>query len=726
MSSYSIDSRLGIISYREKGATSSRFLNLDQVLDGTDFDKIFNIYENILNRIPAIEGSASSFKRMRDINERFKEKLLSLQKEPIGFFEWLFACFFNSKRLALIDDTYKLFNKYLTNTEETILPKEKKRSHPALIELSRSQLSNPQAELARLKKIDRVQESLSRTHINSLSTRQQIAIGHSIELRETFKSKYYVINHGQNLVLMAVNLLAKKLKQIFEPQQYRDFEIMRHDVFLRRIQNHQNIDWFKKTMVNQIDHGFRNELICGDAYLESTIKGESAISYFASMTNVALRDGSLNVFHLIDAMIEHYFPDRDTRTKLRTQILQLCSILDIKNEGTIYSICVPKVEFESVGYISKPYGHPISCGLHALDAMQNGCRYEGQIRLLTHKLDPNKGFMIVPHSTLSKKQIDRLEQDIEFLLQQAKLGIGDLDVPLYSKHYIKMLLEIKSMRVHPSEFQIQPNKNIQVSIAKMVQTRILPFYKCPMPAAILSKKRLQQLQSRQIPARACHGVMHATRVTLWTQVLTRFYEQLGREPLQNPLLLAAAGGMHDAARANEGIDYWDQESSEMLAALLQQGQVDQEIAERYIQTIREKDPEDGQFSTDEQRIVHDADCIDIIRVVGKRRFDPNHLCLSQFDSLQTEDRDQLIDEIADFIAITESVKICAILEHDSRDAYGDLVRLLFALKKGNEPRYPLIRKLIEKEMASITTHHTQASQDLFKCVLNELPVGYPQ
>jgi hypothetical protein len=62
--------------------------------------------------------------------------------------------------------------------------------------------------------------------------------------------------------------------------------------------------------------------------------------------------------------------------------------------------------------------------------------------------------------------------------------------------------------------------------------------------------------------------MHCVRAALWTQVLSKLYEKLGREKIDNPILLATAGGFHDIAREANGPDYWDNESSEALEKFL--------------------------------------------------------------------------------------------------------------------------------------------------------------
>jgi len=167
-------------------------------------------------------------------------------------------------------------------------------------------------------------------------------------------------------------------------------------------------------------------------------------------------------------------------------------------------------------------------------------------------------------------------------------------------------------------------------------------------------------------------------------------------------IFTTAGAYHDIAREGEGTDYWDEESSEALETLLSTLGIEER--EEYVRAIKEKDPKNGNFSSDVQRILHDADSLDIMRVIGRFSFSKNHLCFYAFDPQQRSFCDQLINEIADFISITEKPKIRNELEHFSNDFYGDLVRLLFSEKNNKgTTRFPLITQLLQNDMQKILT-----------------------
>ena len=195
-----------------------------------------------------------------------------------------------------IEQINKIHSKFLRSLEQKQQLTLEKERHPkaeAIKELESRRLENLDDELERLNTIPRIANSLntvdSRIRLNKM---HKVAVGRSLELREQLKDTHYIINHGQNFKLMIVNIIARKLKQMFELQHYESFEPLRHDTALRHIQEDRHtVAWYQKNIGGFInDHGFRKELISGDCVLESTTSCESAISFFVANSNVAMRD----------------------------------------------------------------------------------------------------------------------------------------------------------------------------------------------------------------------------------------------------------------------------------------------------------------------------------------------------------------------------------------------------------------------------------------------------
>jgi hypothetical protein len=263
------------------------------------------------------------------------------------------------------------------------------------------------------------------------------------------------------------------------------------------------------------------------------------------------------------------------------------------------------------------------------------------------------------------------------------------------------------------ELQIDPARIINSDIAYIVQNVALPLYKTPFPriaSRIDSKGRrvvlstqsksdyqsyLQGVQGKHKTARSVHGSMHAARVVLWTQVLHKFYEELKRAPLDiHPGLLALSAAFHDVARENDGPDYWDAQSAQALEVFCQSLGFNLASCKPYIHAIEEKDPKNWEFTSDIQRIVHDADCLDILRVVGAYRFKPSFLCFYNFqlDHCDLKRAHDLIAEVTAFINLTEQSALQIQLEHASTDFYGELKQLI----SDNASSYPIIHQLLNR------------------------------
>jgi hypothetical protein len=184
---------------------------------------------------------------------------------------------------------------------------------------------------------------------------------------------------------------------------------------------------------------------------------------------------------------------------------------------------------------------------------------------------------------------------------------------------------------------------------------------------------LAKVESGEIPARGIHGPRHAAGVALLACWL------YGRTRSSGPLLpLALAAGMHDAARQDEGQDRWDAESAKLFREIFGE-EIDD--VKRYVHALEHKDSPGG-ADTLIRRIIHDADCLEIVRIFLNRYeqlFDPSMLTL--FDSPRgLADRPELKQAI-EFIRLTENPFYKRYLEEHSTDYLGDLYRTLLFVQK---------------------------------------------
>jgi hypothetical protein len=175
------------------------------------------------------------------------------------------------------------------------------------------------------------------------------------------------------------------------------------------------------------DHQFSDQLISADCCLENEAKRESALYFFSTGMSMALMKDFGYIPALIQKIVQAYTADpvkqKKIKEQLQNQVINLCK--QYSGHATLYSICVPKDKFQTIGYISRDYGHPAANKYtqEDLKKMQMGVSdkeekdSEGQaikpqVRLLAHQLTPENGVFIVPHSTLDQAQTAAIERAV--------------------------------------------------------------------------------------------------------------------------------------------------------------------------------------------------------------------------------------------------------------------------------------------------------------------------
>jgi hypothetical protein len=442
-----------IVSYRDTRTKSSTFLKVKDIFAITDIDLVTRIYKGILSNVHTYDPS--KIEELEQLNKALHKRILSLieekrTKEPLvskavkNIFSFGLYSRQQRSRMRCNDRLHDDFLHHISQVRDSLKTKVASAPIPELEELARIRLPDLQQELERLQQHPRIKRSLERVErgcVFQLTLAHKVAFAHSIELREKLKEKYYVINHGQNLEMMLINIVARRLKQKFEPKLYEHFEILRHNVYLQHIrEDEQNVEWFRRKLTQISDHAYRRELICGDCYLESTALAESAMDFFAGRTNIAATcSGSENfISQIVQGILCDYFPNQGARNRFVQELVTLAQTLP--RGGTMYSICIPKEKFETTGYFCLPYGQPVDDKKYSpvhLELMQDGFSprdipempFEGssrnkmspQIRLLSHKLTEENGIMIVPNATISQEIVDQMEKDVDLIIQRAQM-----------------------------------------------------------------------------------------------------------------------------------------------------------------------------------------------------------------------------------------------------------------------------------------------------------------
>lgn len=439
-----------IISYRSPKDQCAQFLNIDNLLTSDDSKKIKEIYDNILHSVTAydpkyvksfVKIENKLYERIISIENKTKKKIEDKKRGWVAFFLSVLTLGFRPLILLIkqqtiqkqINELRKTHEKFFKAFNQMESRSKEKKLHPkleAIQDLEKSQAIDINQELLRLKSIPRVHSSLLKLYPNNfwLSIKQQVAFARSLELQEKLKDTHYVINHGQNLELMLVNILGQKLKQEFEPEHYESFEPLRHDTALEHIkEDTHTVSWYQKKLnkFGVIDHSLRKELLSADCVLESTKAYESALDFFAGRTNIAKREDYKLTFNLLVKIVQYYMPDEEITNKLCNDLVSIMTRCPAG--GNLYSICVPKEKFDESCYFSKAYGTPLKnqTELKAkIDKMQSGQDPSGypQIRILTHKIRPEDGYHVIMNSTLTKDELLKIDDEVSLCIQAALTG----------------------------------------------------------------------------------------------------------------------------------------------------------------------------------------------------------------------------------------------------------------------------------------------------------------
>lgn len=243
-------------------------------------------------------------------------------------------------------------------------------------------------------------------------------------------------------------------------------------------------------------------------------------------------------------------------------------------------------------------------------------------------------------------------------------------------------------------------------------------------------------------ARSLHGIQHVSRVALYVPVLANLFRKyndpealvLNEEDIQ---LLQIAALFHDSAREDDGEDRWDHESALLLYCYLTRiVGVDPIKAKLIAEATANKDPDVmrlGYFEITEvagggqltwqfraepnpvkniyQKIIHDADCLDIIRV--RPHFQADYLDFFKEVACKHPDAFEamahLITEVRSLIALGgDTFKATQLLikkDHEQEDGY---LNMQSDVKLDLHPiLYALHAELLSQEALSSTPLYPQ-------------------
>ncbi len=293
---------------------------------------------------------------------------------------------------------------------------------------------------------------------------------------------------------------------------------------------------------------------------------------------------------------------------------------------------------------------------------------------------------------------------------------SDLEVCTIEELFlIESLNMIEGSSIQELHVESLSQATLQATIAKAVQQFAAPHYAKPLPSqpiAPLEKSCSLKIGEQELvpspffghsgkssyrdyvkslednpdlPARYFHGTLHMLRTTIFSQI---FYKILKPEISPKELyLVAMAAAYHDSARQDEGVDRWDELSAWKLRRFLMNHNSiaskdcltpkvisEEEISECYL-ALASKDPKGGSFTSNIQKAVHDADCLEIIRCL----YTPAAFNSSKLEAkllIPSFHFEQFLSESIRFISETETQERKAYYEYDSKNPYADLVSYL--------------------------------------------------
>lgn len=163
-------------------------------------------------------------------------------------------------------------------------------------------------------------------------------------------------------------------------------------------------------------------------------------------------------------------------------------------------------------------------------------------------------------------------------------------------------------------------------------------------------------ESEKSVARLAHGLMHVSRAAIYVSVFANLYRKHGFDEAHNLedediKLMQIAALFHDAAREDENVDRWDHESALLLyhylrdilridpakASAIAEATANKDLDEKGYFEIREDEQGNVQGTYNStinkdnfrksiyHKLIHDADCLDIIR--ARPHFDAKYLDL---------------------------------------------------------------------------------------------------
>lgn len=315
-------------------------------------------------------------------------------------------------------------------------------------------------------------------------------------------------------------------------------------------------------------------------------------------------------------------------------------------------------------------------------------------------------------------------EELRALLAPYRIHVYDFDTAFY----LEMMNMIKGSRIR--KWSKTHDQQRQISLA--LQYNILPSYATTFPknptykegnkkvalenpfyahAVNSHEEYLQKVKQGVLLPRAIHGPVHAIRTSIWAQLIYNIYKTNNTfkapEKESDLYFLALAAAAHDLGRQDEGVDRWDNSSAKWLRGYLinlgyepqEKKVISNDDVEDYVDALANKDSKDPKHSHGVQMMVHDADCLEIMRCLDNpKEFRLDELWIKSEFSGKGSELEALLSEVWEFIKLTETEAFKRQIEA-SFDSYGDVMRYLLGLYK-TTGKFSNIYRVLKNELSA--------------------------
>lgn len=180
---------------------------------------------------------------------------------------------------------------------------------------------------------------------------------------------------------------------------------------------------------------------------------------------------------------------------------------------------------------------------------------------------------------------------------------------------------------------------------------------------------LIRVQRTKYPETKLHGYLHIGRCLVITHVLSKMHKLTYEEELKCLISI----GLHDVARKNDGVDKWEKQSGEAAAKFCADNGFDQKFQKEVSDLITKKKHFNG-LANNKFVVVHDADCLDIIRCCKTMdNFREKHfvsfLNKPNVRKNLIEDTRRLIQDTEEYHNYYDDVDVLASIESLIKDSY---------------------------------------------------------